>query len=71
MKAAAALFSRATDGRQGTSEAGTQGDAERHLLDRPERSGMARPAGSVWPVADGVQVVQGVVGKRPDREDLP
>lgn len=39
MGAAAALVSGAADGRQGTSEAGTQGDAERHLLDR--RSGAA------------------------------
>ena len=30
--------------------------------DLPERYG---------PVADGVQAVQGVVGKRPDREDIP
>ena len=36
MGAAAALFSGAADGRQGTSKAGTQGDAERHLLDRPK-----------------------------------
>ena len=38
MRAAAALFSRAADGRQGTSEAGAQGDAERHLLDCSKRS---------------------------------
>ena len=71
MGAAAALFSRATDGGQGSSEAGTQGDAEWHLLDRPKRSSLARPAGAVRPMADGVQAVQGVIGKRPDREDLP
>ena len=62
MGATAALFSRATDGRQGTPEAGTQGDAERHLLDRPKRSGLAQPAGAVRPMADGVQAVQGMVG---------
>ena len=71
MGTTAALFPRATEGRQRASEAGTQGDAEWHLLDRPKRSGLARPAGEIRPVADGVQAVQGVVGKRPDREDLP
>ena len=71
MGAAAALFSRATGWRQGAPAAGTQGDAERHLLDRPKRSGLAGPAGAVRPVADGVQAIQGVVGKRLDREDLP
>ena len=67
MGAAAALFSGAADGRQGTSKAGTQGDAERHLLDRPKRSGLAGPAGAIRTMADGVQAVQGMVGKWPDR----
>ena len=49
MGAAEALVSRAAAGRQGTPEAGTQGNAERHLLDRPKRSGLARPAGAVRP----------------------
>ena len=40
MGTAAALFPRATEGRQRASEAGTQGDAEWHLLDRPKRSGL-------------------------------
>ena len=34
-------------------------------------SGLARPAGAIRPVADGVQAVQGVVGKRADREVFP
>ena len=71
MGAAAALFSGAADGRQGTSKAGTQGDAERHLLDRPKRSGLAGPAGAIRTMADGVQAVQGMVGKWPDRKDIP
>ena len=71
MGAAAALFSGAADGRQGTTEAGAQGDAERHLLDRPKRSGLAGPAGAIWTMADGVQAVQGMVGKWPDRKDIP
>lgn len=37
MGAVAALFSRSADGRQGSTEARTQGDAERDLLDRPKR----------------------------------
>ena len=71
MGASEALFPRAAARRQGTPEAGTQGDIERHLLDRPKRSGLARPAGEVRPVFDGIQAVQGVVGERPDRENLP
>ena len=70
MGAAEALFSGATGGGQGTTEAGTPRDAERHLLDRPKRGGMAGSAGAVRTVADGVQEVQGVVGERSDREDL-
>ena len=71
MGATAAPFSRATGWRQGAPAAGTQGDAERHLLDRPKRSGLAGPAGAIRTMADGVQAVQGMVGKWPDRKDIP
>ena len=66
MGTAEALFSREAAGRQGTTEAGTEGDAERHLLDCPKRSGLARPAVEVRFVFDGVQAIQGVVGQRAD-----
>ncbi len=71
MGAAAALFSRTTDGREGTTKAGAEGDTERDLLDRPKRGSVAGSAGAVRAMADGVQAVQGVVGERPDRKNLP
>ena len=40
MEAAAALFSGAADGRQGSTETGGQRNAERHLLDCSKRSGL-------------------------------
>ena len=54
MGAGTALFSGEADGRQGTPKAETQADDERHLLDRTNRSGLARPAGEVRTVFDGI-----------------
>ena len=46
-------------------------DAERNLLDRAERGVVARSAGAIRAMADGVQTVRRVAEKRTDRENLP
>lgn len=49
---------------------GDYGDAERNLLDRPKRGGVAGLARAVRAMPNGIQAVPGVVGRQSDREDL-
>ena len=71
MGTAQEVFSETASWDAGTATERIPGYAEWNLLDRAERGSMARSAGAVRAMADGVQAVRGVAEKRADRENLP
>lgn len=66
MGTAQGVFSRKTGWNTGAATERFPEDTERDILDRTERGGMARSAGAVRAMADGIQAVRGVAEKRAD-----